>query len=152
MFRRTLLCLMLMLGCWALCGCRTQSAKISKVLPHYLDQDGLHTQAPSLFERDAYQAYLRTHPEEMSGLRFDIQWSSTVYYLEGLKLKLELRGAKEPEIVSLEQELEKRPWYQRWTSFELDRESFERLGEIVAWRASLWDGDRLLAEQQSFLW
>jgi len=144
--------LCLILGCLAWCGCRTQSAKITKVLPHYLDQDGQHTQAPSLFERDSHQAYLRANPEEVSGLRFDVQWSSTVYYVEGLKLQLELRGTKDPELMVLEQELEKRPWYQRWTSFELDPESFERLGEIVAWRASLWDGDSLLAEHQSFLW
>jgi hypothetical protein len=142
----------LMLSCLIWCGCRTQSARIAKVLPHYLDEDGRHTQAPSLFERDAHQAHLRTHPEEVSGLRFDVQWSSTVYYLEGLTLQLELRGTKDPELIVLRQALEKRPWYQRWTSFELDQDAFERLGEVVAWRASLWDGDNLLAEHQSFLW
>jgi hypothetical protein len=69
-----------------------------------------------------------------------------------MKLRLELRGSKEPRGVVLEQTVEKRPWYQRWTSFELDSETFKRLGEIVAWRATLWDGERLIAEQKSFLW
>ena len=136
----------------AISGCAARSAKISKVLPHYLDQEGRHTTAPSLYERDSYQAQLRANPEELGGLRFDIQWRSTVYYLTGLSLKLELRGSEDPQIMVLEQPVEKRSWYQRWTSIEVDPESFERLGEVVAWRASLWDGDRLLAEQQSFLW
>ena len=145
-----LLCCALMV---AEAGCKTGgAAKISKVLPHLLDAQGRHTPSPSLYERDAYQAHLRAHPEEVGGLRFEVQWRSTVYYLTGMKLRLELRGSKEPRVVVLEHAVEKRPWYQRWTSFELDRATFDRLGEVVAWRASLWDGDRLLAEQSSFLW
>jgi len=133
-------------------GCKTQSANIAKVLPHYLDQEGRHTQAASLFERDAYQAHLRANPDEVGGLRFDVHWSSTVYYLSGMRLKLELRGSRNPEVMTFEQEVEKRPWYQRWTSIELAREDVDRLGEVVAWRVSLWDGDKELAERQSFLW
>ncbi len=136
----------------SLCGCRTQSARISKVLPHYLDLEGRHTVNPSLFERDAYQAYLRAHPDEVGGLRFDIQWSSTVYYTDALLLKLELRGSRSPEELVIEQEIERRPWYQRWTGIDLDEESFAKLGDIMAWRASLWDGEEMLAEQRSFLW
>jgi hypothetical protein len=134
------------------CGCRTQSARISKVLPHYLDLEGRHTVNPSLFERDAYQAYLRAHPDEVGGLRFDVQWSSTVYYTDALLLKLELRGSRSPEELVIEQEIERRPWYQRWTGIDLDEESFAKLGDIMAWRASLWDGEEMLAEQRSFLW
>ena len=37
-------------------------AKISKVLPHWLDKKGRHTLSPSLFERDAYQAQLPRQP------------------------------------------------------------------------------------------
>lgn len=136
----------------SLCGCRTQSARISKVLPHYLDQQGRHTVNPSLFERDAYQAYLRAHPEEVTGVRFDVQWSSTVYYTEALLLRLELRGSRTPGELVIEREIERRPWYQRWTGIDLDEESFAKLGEIVAWRATLWDGEEMLAEQRSFLW
>ncbi|MFM1942429.1 MAG: hypothetical protein RI897_1411 [Verrucomicrobiota bacterium] len=145
-----LLCSLLLLP--SLCGCRTQSARISKVLPHYLDQQGRHTVNPSLFERDAYQAYLRAHPEEVGGVRFDVQWSSTVYYTEALLLRLELRGSRTPEELVIERGIERRPWYQRWTGIELDEESFAKLGEIVAWRATLWDGEEMLAEQRSFLW
>jgi len=149
---RWVVALCLALGILAVGGCKTQSARIAKVLPHYLDHQGRHTPAPSLFERDAHQAYLRANPEEIGGLRFDIHWNSTYYTVTGVRLRLELRGSKDPQTLVLEEAIEKRPWYQRWTAIELDRETFDQLGEVVAWRATLWEGDRLLAERQSFLW
>jgi hypothetical protein len=149
---RSVALLCLALGLLAVAGCQTQSARIAKVLPHYLDRQGRHTPAPSLFERDAHQAYLRANPDEIGGLRFDVQWVSTVYYVSGVRLRLELRGSKDPTTLVLEEEVEKRPWYQRWTSIELDRETYDRLGEVIAWRVTLWDADQQLAERQSFLW
>ena len=38
-------------------------ARITKVLPHLLDDKGRHTLSPSLYERDAYQAELRKNPD-----------------------------------------------------------------------------------------
>ncbi len=35
-------------------------AKVIKVLPHFLDQKGRHALSPSLYDRDAYQAHLRS--------------------------------------------------------------------------------------------
>ena len=32
--------------------------------------------SPSLFDRDAYQAYLRQHTNEISAIRFDVLWSA----------------------------------------------------------------------------
>ena len=52
--------------------------RVIKVLPHFMDQEGRHANTPSLFERDAYQAWLRTNPEEQSGIRYDIQWQSFI--------------------------------------------------------------------------
>jgi len=31
-------------------------------------------------------------------------------------------------------------------------EEYKKFGELSAWRASLWDGDKPIAEQASFLW
>ena len=50
------------------------ASRISKVLPHLLDKQGLHTLSPSLLERDAYQAQLRSNPDQCSGIRFDVKW------------------------------------------------------------------------------
>jgi len=127
-------------------------AKVMKVLPHLLDEQGRHTLSPSLYERDAYQALLRRHPEKCSGLRFDVHWSATGTGTAALRLFVEIRGSKEPKPVVLVQGVERRRWYQRWTPLTLDGDSYRKLGEVVAWRASLWNGDTLLAEQKSFLW
>jgi hypothetical protein len=29
---------------------------------------------------------------------------------------------------------------------------YRQFGELIAWRATLWDDDKLLSEQKSFLW
>ena len=146
---------------WALLGmallvsalnAQAASAKVMKVLPHLLDEQGRHTLSPSLYERDAYQAYLRQHPEKCSALRFDVHWKATGTATATLRLFVEIRGSKEPKPVVLVQGVERRRWYQRWTPLTLDGDSYRKLGEVVAWRASLWDGDTLLAEQKSFLW
>ncbi|PYI85852.1 MAG: hypothetical protein DME26_10040, partial [Verrucomicrobia bacterium] len=67
-----------------------QSIKILKVLPRYLDHKGRHTVSPSLYERDAYQAWLRKNPDARSGLRFDVQWKARG--LKEVKLRVELQG------------------------------------------------------------
>ena len=127
-------------------------AKVIKVLPHLLDAQGRNSVAPSLYERDAYQAQLRTHPEQVKSLRFDILWKYSQHYMEGIRLRLEVRGSKDPQVLVLEQAVEPRRWYKRWTSISLDEATFKKLGEVVSWRVTLWDGERSLAEQHSFLW
>jgi hypothetical protein len=127
------------------------STKVMRVLPHLLDTEGRHTPAPSLYERDAHQAYLRRHPEKVGGLRFDIQYRANAYYFTP-RLRLEVRGSKEPRLSTFEQPVRRTGWFGRWLRVSLSREAAERLGEVVAWRASLWDGEKLLAEHKSFLW
>src|SRR5690348_1436186 len=51
-------------------------ARIIKVLPHLLDRDSRHTLSPSLYERDAYQSFLRKNADQCAGLRFDVQWKA----------------------------------------------------------------------------
>ena len=127
------------------------SGKIIKVLPHLLDRDGRHSLSPSLYERDAYQAFLRKHPDLCSGLRFDVQWKAKRAAGAPLLLRLEIRG-KEARPVVLEQTARRDRSYRRWNSLRVDGVSYRKLGEVLAWRATLWEGDRLLAEQKSFLW
>lgn len=128
------------------------AAKVMKVLPHLLDAQGKHTTAPSLFERDAYQAHLRAHPDLVKTVRFDIHWKFSRHYMEGVRLRLEVRGSKDPNVLTVDAPIEPRRWYKRWTPITLDEAAFKKLGEIVAWRVTVWDGDRSLAEQHSFLW
>lgn len=129
-------------------------AKVIKVLPHFLDQKGRHALSPSLYDRDAYQAHLRQHPEERSGIRFDVNWKARSASFSVLKLRVELRGIAEgdlPRQKILETEV-KPGTLGRWTALTLEGEEYKQFGEVTAWRVTLWDGDRLVGEQKSFLW
>ena len=127
------------------------SAKIIKVLPHLLDRDGRHSLSPSLYERDAYQAFLRKHPDLCSGLRFDVQWKAKRAAGSPLLLRLEIRG-KEAKPVVLEQSARRDRLYSRWNSLRVDGDAYRKIGDVIAWRATLWEGDQLVAKQESFLW
>lgn len=128
------------------------TAKLVKVLPHFLDQQGRIALNPSLYERDAYQFHLRSHPEERSGLRFDVQWRSRD--ARRLKLRLELRGNKgrDGTTAVIEDEVKYRGLFTSWSRVTLTGEAYKKFGELSAWRATLWDGDTEIAEQKSFLW
>lgn len=117
-----------------------------------MDQQGRIALNPSLYERDAYQVQLRTHPEERSGLRFDVQWNSRD--ADRLTLKLELRGnrGKIATTKTLEQPVKLRGLFSTWTKVTLTGDDYRQFGELSAWRATLWEGEKLVAEQASFLW
>ncbi len=135
----------------AACTVRAEPARIVKVLPQYLDQKGRHALRPSLYERDAYQAHLKKHPELCTALRFDVEWKAP-----GLKeavVRMEVRGnlKGQPQQAVAEGKTTK-GWLSHWNAVLLEGEAFRNLGEITAWRATLWSGGRQLAEQKSFLW
>jgi hypothetical protein len=127
------------------------SARIIKVLPHYLDLKGRTSLSPSLFDRDAYQADLRTTPTNRSAIRFDVQWKASGY--DRLTLRLDLKGGKgrDPSNVTLERNVSGR-FFSQWTPLPLTGTNYETLGELVSWRATLLDGTNVVAEQKSFLW
>src|SRR5712675_3264083 len=82
---------------------------VIKVLPHFLDLKGRAALSPSLYDRDAYQANLRDHPEKRSGIRFDMQWKTKGTVWSDLKLRVELRGVAQGETakqIILEQDLQ----------------------------------------------
>jgi hypothetical protein len=127
-------------------------AKIIKVLPHLLDRDGRHSLSPSLYERDAYQAFLRKNPNLCSGLRFDIQWKAKRAAGDQVLLRVEIRGSKEATPVVLEQPARRNRSHSRWNSLRMDGDAYRKIGKVIAWRATVWESDQLLAEQRSFLW
>jgi len=145
---RTGLLLAIILG--FACAGGAAPARIMKVLPHLLDRDGRYSLSPSLYERDAYQALLRKSPEKCAGIRFDVRWKAQAG--NRVKLRIDIRGSTTAEPLVLEQIVRRNHWYDRWTSLTLADESYQKVGEVIAWRATLWEGDKLLAEQKSFLW
>lgn len=130
------------------------AGKIVKVLPHFLDREGRHTLSASLYERDAYQAQLRQHKDQISALRFDIQWKPPAGDKSNLKMRVEIRGSKNlgTKPVVFEEALKPAKWLGNWAALTVPRQTYEQLGQMVAWRVTLWSGDQQLAEQKSFLW
>jgi hypothetical protein len=136
------------------CASSAGSGRVYKVLPQLLDQKGQSSQTPSLYDRDAYQAYLRKNPEKISGMRFAIQWKASGAS-DQLKLRVEMRGTAKgdlPKEKVLEQPVENSGWFSHWDMPKIDGADYKEFGEVTAWRVSLWDGSKLLSEQKSFLW
>jgi hypothetical protein len=131
------------------------SGRVIKVLPLFLDAKGRHALTPSLYERDAYQNFLRQNPEKRSGMLFDVQCKAKGPVTAPLKLKIELRGVlegKSPRQIVLEGPVQTGGWFGKWTKIKLTGQPYTDFGEMTAWRATLWEGDTLLSEQRSFLW
>jgi hypothetical protein len=133
------------------------SGRVVKVLPLYLDAQGRDSLNPSLYERDAYQAQLRNNKEKQSALRFAVQWNANDVDWTNTRLVVETRGVKGNNFVTrkVEHPLHKRTGFfakHKWEHVDISGKDFATMGELAAWRVTLWDGDRKLGEQKSFLW
>jgi len=148
------LAVVLLLALPGIClGSAEASGRIAKVLPLYLDQRGHDALSPSLFDRDAYQARLRTGAEVPSGVRFDVLWKGRVKG-GSLKLRVEVRGVDSqgmPHQEVLEKEV-KSNFFSHWTSLTLGGEPFKSIGSLIAWKVTLSTDNQVVNEQKSFLW
>ncbi len=127
---------------------------IVKVLPLFLNLKGQDALSPSLYDRDAYQVYLRAHTNQVSAIRFDVLWSTSHANSTNLTLRLELRGIGPggvPRQTTFEQAVTPH-YFRHWTSMLLADEDLKNFGQVVAWHATLWSDKTLLSEQKSFLW
>jgi hypothetical protein len=152
--RRLLMILLLLGSLSAVFAGGAISGSVVKVLPLFLDLKGHDAVSPSLFDRDAYQFYLRQHTNEISAVRFDVLWKTSNAKNSKLKLRAELRGVGAgdlPKQTVLEIEVTPK-FFRSWTSLTLGGDDYKNFGEVVAWRVTLWNGDTLLGEQKSFLW
>jgi len=152
--RRLLMILFLFGSLAAASAADAATGRVVKVLPLLLDLKGHAALSPSLFDRDAYQAYLRQHANEITAVRFDVLWSASHADKAGLKLRLELHGTGPdslPRATTLEQTVTPH-FFRHWTSLTLGGDDLKNFGAVTSWRAMLWSGDQMIAEQQSFLW
>jgi hypothetical protein len=147
---------LLLAGCLAAAvSAPAATGRVIKVLPQFLDPKGRNSTSPSLYDRDAYQAFLRQHTNLISGMKFNVQWKTKGTPSSPVKLRVEMRGVVRggaPEELVLEKPVEPGGWFSHWTGILVSREQFRKLGELTAWRVTLWDADQLLGEQRSFLW
>lgn len=139
---------------WSAFVAEAGEAKIIKVLPHYLDLEGRHSLSPSLYERDAYQDYLRKNRDQRSALRFDLQWKAKAAAGSNLRVRLELRTTKTHlgKPLVLEQPVKRSRWFSTWSALTIQGDAYQKVGDLIAWRATLWDGERQVAELRSYLW
>jgi hypothetical protein len=132
----------------------TVNGRVLKVLPFLLDQQGRNAKSPSLFDRDAYQAYLLQHPTNVTAMRFDVLWKAAKSPEEQTKITIELRGSgtnSVPTINTLETNVAPGK-YRQWTTIPLAGDNYKNVGSLVAWRVRLWNNGQMLDEQKSFLW
>jgi hypothetical protein len=138
----------------AMSAAETSTGRVFKVLPLLLDAQGRDAITPSLYDRDAYQAQLRAHPEQSAALRVAVLWNAAQTGDKKIKLRVELRGVDTnslPRQVTLEQEVMPK-FFRQWSSLTLGGADYKNFGAVSAWHATLWSGDQMLAEQKSFLW
>jgi hypothetical protein len=128
--------------------------RVIKVLPQLLDSKGRQALSPSLYERDAYQFILRKSPDKQAALRLAVQWKAKNVDWSKLRLRAEMRGLIEDNLhlVTIEQQIRKSGRFSHWAELKIEGAAFRDFGQLVAWRVTLWEGDKQLAELESFLW
>jgi hypothetical protein len=127
---------------------------ISKVLTLFVDTNGVVAPSPSLFDRDAYQAYLLAHTNAVSGVQLDVAWNARHARGTTLKVRVDLKGIGTngiPTQATLVQTVTP-SLFHHWTSLTLTGQNYKNFGVLAAWRATLWNGAQILGEQESFLW
>ena len=137
----------------ALAGCGSldsfSGTGLVKVLPHFLDESGRHTDGVTLLHRDGYQHQLRNNPKLVHGVRYEVNW----YGAGEVTVRLELRSTQAgTDPMTMEQVVSAGGPRTHWTPMLLDAKTYKIFGQPQAWRVTLWQGDQQIDEQQSFLW
>ena len=134
-------------GCSAL---QPQSGtNIVKVLPHYLDASGNHSDGPTLLHRDVYQDKLRKNSDLVRAVRYDVNWQGTGTVTVRLEIRSTKAGAETMIIERVETASGRR---KHWTTILIDAATYKTFGQPESWRISLWQGETQVGEQKSFLW
>ena len=145
--------LILITTAMVLAGCDTlqtgSGTSVVKVLPHYLDASGNHSDGPTLLHRDVYQANLRNNPELVRAVRYDVNWRG----VGEIKVRLELRSTKAGAETMIIERIETTSGRRtHWTPILIDAATYKTFGQPESWRVSLWQGETQVGEQKSFLW
>ena len=134
-------------GCSAL---QPQSGtNIVKVLPHYLDASGNHSDGPTLLHRDVYQNKLRKNSDLVRAVRYDVNWQGTGTVTVRLEIRSTKTGVETMIIERVETASDRR---KHWTPILIDAATYKTFGQPESWRISLWRGETQVGEQKSFLW
>ena len=141
--------------CLGLGSAAESDAKAIQVFRFLVDAAGRHALSPSLLDRDAYQAHLLEHPEEVGGLRFVTQRKRRSEATANPSIRVEVRhgdGNTMGEFSKSAPLKVRKTRRSQWHQITISGEEYARLGKVIAWRVSLWDGETRLAQEESFLW
>ena len=141
--------------CLGLGSAAESDAKAIQVFRFLVDAAGRHALSPSLLDRDAYQAHLLEYPEEVGGLRFVIQWKRRGETPANPSIRVEVRhgnGNTMGEFSKSAPVKVRKTRRSQWHQITISGKEYARLGKVIAWRVSLWDGETRLAQEESFLW
>src|SRR5579872_1390508 len=110
-------------------GADAVTGRIVKVLPFLIDQQGRNAVSPSLFDRDAYQAYLRDHTNAVAAMRSDVPWKAAKAPADKIKIAVELRGIganATPTIRTLETNVVPGT-FRQWTAIPLAGDDYKNV-------------------------
>lgn len=129
---------------------------VKKVNHEFLDLEGNATGIIGSFAAKArYQREIES-TSQVSGMRFHVLWKAESSPSKGLTVKLETRGLDGNSGKETRQF-----WVKSYpigssldgtTVFDITGESWKKQGKMMAWRATLLQGDAVMAERKSFLW
>jgi hypothetical protein len=142
-------------------GCATENPvsrggfAVLKVNRTLLDQFGHETDVVGdLQGQAAYQYDLRHDPFRQRGARFHIKWKAP-RRAERIRLVLDLQGlnpANESTRATVAAHQPDMDGWAEWTTLDIKGQQFKKLGEIMAWRVTLYSGDQVMAELPSANW
>jgi hypothetical protein len=126
---------------------------VKKVNHEYIDLQGNTTGAIGSFVLKArYQKEIESTPQ-VTGMRFHVMWGAPSE--NPITVKLETRGVDGDTGKETRQS-----WIKSYpidadrgtTVFDITGESWKKQGKMMAWRATLLQGEQVMAERKSFLW
>ena len=130
-----------------LCSCAQQGTRVRDVEGRqYKETIGKADNALYVTDR---ASHLRVEPRPLPHAErreeYYVTWSGS-----GIsQVKFEYRQVNIPDKILVQTVS---PTDKHWNIFTVAGDDFSNGGPISAWRVSLWDGDRLLAERKSVLW
>jgi hypothetical protein len=139
---------LLVMGMVAICGaCASRTPHVRQVEGSQYKED-VGKADRYLFASDR-ASHLRVNPKPLPPAlqreEYYVTWSGV-----GVgQVKFEYRQVNIPDKTLVQTAS---PTNQHWCTFTVAGDDFIKGGPISAWRVSLWDGDRSLAEQKSVLW
>lgn len=150
-----------LIAIFLLTGCSTENVvqkpgyAVLKVNRNLYDQFGYETELVGDLKGEAvYQYELRHAPDKQFGCRFHIKWKAPRGTAQA-RLVLDVRGLNKNNETVLDQFTVTRSLVEdwaEWSTIDINGPQFKRLGTIMAWRVSIYNRDRVMAELPSGNW